>query len=224
MRDIRAAGIQCRIVLMIVFGAIECLQRFHLGHDRAGEGMRLAEFRDIGLGGPLLDIAGGENLGAVLRALVRPLPVQLCRVMRHREIDLQQAAVGDLLWIEGDFDRFRVPRAAGADLLVAWSRWRAARISRNRVRHAHGMLEDGLNAPEAAAGKNRFLCFVLGGTPHAGERRINRGCSLAQSRTHMTIEGDDADGGQQEREASAGHERLAVLVTIWVGLHVFKQL
>ena len=95
------------IVLMIGFGGIECLQRLHLGHDRARKNMRLVEFRDIGLGGALLGVARGENLGAVLGALIGVLPVQLCRVVRHRKIDLQQAAEGDLLRIEGNLDRFR---------------------------------------------------------------------------------------------------------------------
>ena len=95
------------IILVIGFGAVECLQPLHPGDDRARERMRLVELRDIGLGEALLAIAGGENLGSILCPLVRPLPVQLGRIMRHRKIDLQQAAEGDLLRIECNLHRIQ---------------------------------------------------------------------------------------------------------------------
>src|SRR5580692_10565984 len=68
-RDIEAAWMKRGIILVIGFGGIECLQRLHLGYNRARKNMRLVEFRDIGLGGALLGVARGENLGAVLGAL-----------------------------------------------------------------------------------------------------------------------------------------------------------
>jgi hypothetical protein len=54
--------------------------------------MRPLEFRDIGLGDLLLGVARDKNLGSVPGAFIGALPVKLCWVMRHREIDLQQAA------------------------------------------------------------------------------------------------------------------------------------
>ena len=42
------------------------------------------------------------DAGPVLLAAVRPLAVEFGRVVGHREVDLQQAAVADLRRIEGD--------------------------------------------------------------------------------------------------------------------------
>ena len=47
---------------------------------------------------------GGKDRGAVLGADVRTLAVELGRIVGDGEIDLQQAAVGDLPGIEGDLD------------------------------------------------------------------------------------------------------------------------
>ena len=157
--------------------------------------MCLVEFGDIDLGGALLGVARGENLGAVLGALIGVLPVQLCRVVRYRKIDLQQAAVGDLLRIEGNLDRFGVPRAARADLLIARGGRRAARISRNRARHAQGMLKHRLNAPETAAGKNRSFSCAPRDIRHVDARRADRRGRLGRRRTRETDEYGGAKHG-----------------------------
>ena len=112
---------------MIVLGAIEGLARLDRGDDRRAERVGRIELRDIGLRHPRLFVVHGEDRRAVLRALVRALPVELGRIMRDREIDLQDAAVGDLARIEGDLDRFRV-----AGLAARWSSRNAPSPSRRR--------------------------------------------------------------------------------------------
>ena len=47
--DIRLLRMQCQIVLVILLGGIERLQRGHLRHDGFGEGARLGELPDIAL-------------------------------------------------------------------------------------------------------------------------------------------------------------------------------
>ena len=61
------------IILMIGLRSVEGLQRLHLGHNLAREGMRLPEFGDRGLGGVLLRAARGENLGICNRR-----PYEIC--------------------------------------------------------------------------------------------------------------------------------------------------
>ncbi len=59
-----------------------------------------------------------ENRGAVLRSVVRPLAVELGRVVTLKE-GSEQLAIGNLFWIEFDLDCLGVARLVSADLLVA---------------------------------------------------------------------------------------------------------
>ena len=90
--------------------------------------------------------------------------------MRHREVDLQYAAVVDPLRVEGDPHRFRVAGPAAADYFVVRGSLGAARIPRDRARDAGDVLKYALDAPEAAAGKDGDLAaacpcrLVVGGS------------------------------------------------------------
>src|ERR1700682_1569480 len=78
------------------------LQVPDLRHDRLLVDFCGVELRDIGLSNLLLLVGSGEDRRAILRAAVRALPVQLRRVVRHREEDLQDLAVADLLRVVFD--------------------------------------------------------------------------------------------------------------------------
>ncbi len=84
-----------------------------------------------------------------------PLPVQLRRVVRDREIDLQQLAVSDLRRVVGDLHRLGVARRAAADRLVVRRLLLAARVARDGFQHALDALEYALHAPEAAPRERR---------------------------------------------------------------------
>ena len=140
----------------------EPLQRADLGHDRLLVDFGGVELGDIGLRDLLLLVVGGEDRRAVLRAAVRPLPVQLRRVVHDREEDLQDLAVADLRRVVFDLDRFRVARGAGRDHVVVGGRLAAAGITGDGIDHACGVLEHALHAPEAAAGQHRGLDAVGG--------------------------------------------------------------
>ena len=133
--------------------------------------MSLIELRDIILRNFLLCLALRENFRAILRAGVGALAVELRRVVRDREIDLQDLAVGNLLRVEGHLNGFGVAGAARADGLVIGVLLRAAGIAGDRVLHALRVLEDRLDAPEASAREHRgFESGALRGRFRRGRR------------------------------------------------------
>ena len=77
---------QGQVVLVIGLGRIEALERLGLRDDRRREGARLVELRDIALRDTLACVSfSGNTRRAVLRAAIRPLPVQLRRILNHGE-------------------------------------------------------------------------------------------------------------------------------------------
>ena len=110
--DIGAVGIQRRVILVMRLGGIEAAQRLDARDDRRVERLRGGELGDIGFGDALLLVALGEDFGTILRARVRALVIELGRVVRDREIDLQDRSIADDMRIERDLDGFRVSRFA----------------------------------------------------------------------------------------------------------------
>ena len=145
---------QRQVVLMVALGRIERPAGLDGGDDLGAEHLRLVELLDIGLGDLGLRLGRREDGRAILRADIRALAVELGRIVRDREIDLQQAAEAHLARIVGHAHRFGVPGAAAADLLVLRGRLLAAGIAGHRAGHAVDVLEHALHAPEAAAGEN----------------------------------------------------------------------
>src|SRR3989344_3074693 len=86
-----------------------------------------------------------EDGRAVLASGVRALPVDLGRVMGAEERP-EEFFIRCSLGIELDLNGFRVPGAAGADILV-----------RRLAQVVAGVVEGCLHAPEAAAGEGGFL-------------------------------------------------------------------
>src|SRR5262249_60947808 len=125
-----------------------------LRHDRPLVDARLVELRDVVLRDLLLRFALRENLRAILRAGVGPLAVELRRIVRDGEVDLQDLAVGDFAPVERHAHAFGVGRAARADDVVRGIFLRTAGITGHGVLHALDVLVDGLDAPEAPAGEH----------------------------------------------------------------------
>ena len=82
----------------------------------------------LALGRALLRVVH-EDHRAVLVAEVRPLSVQLGRVVGHREVDAQNRPEGDDGRIECDGHRLRVAGVAGADGFVVRIRAASAGIA-----------------------------------------------------------------------------------------------
>src|ERR1019366_7186418 len=81
-----------------------------------------------------------KNRAGILGTDVRPLPVRRGRIVARPE-NLQQIFVANFLRIEFDFNRFRVSRAAGANVFIAWVFSFSARVAGNSRGHSRRVLE-----------------------------------------------------------------------------------
>src|SRR6266852_1182370 len=116
--DVRIVGIILEVILMVVLGGIESLEGLDLRDDRPGVDLCSVELRDVGLRDALLLRAAVEDRGAVLGASVRTLAIPLRGIVRDREKNHQELAVGELRRIVGDADRFGVAGDAHAHTFV----------------------------------------------------------------------------------------------------------
>src|SRR3954454_5586281 len=155
--DVGVVGVQRQEILMVVLGRVEGAGRLDAGGYRPVVDVGLIELRDVGPGDPLLLRAGREQRRAVLRADVRALAIALGRVVSDGEVDLQDTAVADPARVVGDLDRLRVAGAAGAHGGVRGRRRLAPGIAGDGAGDPLDVLEDALNAPEAAAGDDGDL-------------------------------------------------------------------
>src|ERR1700691_4828506 len=144
-------------VLVIVLGRVEAGQRLKLCHDRLWKNTRLIELGDIRLGDALLVSVRIEDSRAIRWSLIGALIIQFGRIVRNREINLQNLAVGNLLRIVSDLNRLGVTGPFGADHLVMGGFLLAAGIPGYGVDDPLGMLENTLHAPEAAIRQNQAL-------------------------------------------------------------------
>ena len=101
-----------------------------------------------------LRVARVEEGGAILRADVGPLAVELRGIVRDGEEHGEQLLVRHLRRIVHDAHGLRVARAARAHLLVVGARHGAARVARRGAHDAVHVLEDRLHSPEASAGEH----------------------------------------------------------------------
>lgn len=149
--DVGVVGVKGGVVLVIVFGAIKGFEGGDLGDDGAAEYFGLIELLHIGLGDALLIGTGKENCGAVLGAAVWTLAIQFCGVSGDGEKNFQQLAQRDLRRIVDYLYGLGVAGLAAADLLVVGIFHAAAGVARGGAGDTLYVLEDGLDAPEAAA-------------------------------------------------------------------------
>src|SRR6266851_8712743 len=97
-----------------------------------------------------------ENRRAVLCAEVRPLAVQLRRVMSLPE-DVEQLFVTHFCRIERHLHHFRMPRFVRANIFVGRIRGLSAAVPCCRIYHSRHALKRSLHAPEAACSERRNL-------------------------------------------------------------------
>src|SRR5581483_5444403 len=62
--DVRVIGILERVILVVIFGLIEGLQRRYIGNNFVGENLGGVKLRDVCLGDALLGIAGVKDYRA----------------------------------------------------------------------------------------------------------------------------------------------------------------
>jgi hypothetical protein len=155
-------------VLVIALSREEGSARLYDGDDRGVECMRIVELGDVGLRNSSLLSRCREDRRTILGTGVRPLPVEFGRIMGDREIDLQEAAIGDLPWIEGDLDGFRMRGRARAYRFVLRRLLSASGITGHGIAHAPDVLIDALHAPKTPAGKDGDLECPSRGSSSAG--------------------------------------------------------
>ena len=86
--DIRLAGVEGQIILVVRLRGMELLQRGDLGHDGFAEHTIRGQFPDVFNCGFLLTGIGKENGRTVLAPDIRALPVELGRVVGDDKEDL----------------------------------------------------------------------------------------------------------------------------------------
>src|SRR5689334_9959853 len=90
-----------------------------------------------------------EDRRAILRADIVALTIERRRVV-EREEHLQNIVEGDLRRVECDLNNFGMAGVAVADLAVGRVTNRAARVARHDILDTLQIVEDRLEAPEAA--------------------------------------------------------------------------
>ena len=103
-----------------------------------------------------------ENLGAILVADIRSLPVDLRRIV-NLEKEPRQPLIGDLRRVERHPHRLGMSRAVAANLLVSGIFGVTADITRFDIEHAGLLREQVLHAPETTSGEDRRLGLLLFG-------------------------------------------------------------
>src|SRR5712664_1411387 len=97
-----------------------------------------------------------ENRSAVLRAEVRPLAVQLRRVMSLPE-NVEQLFITHFCRIERYLHHFRMSGFVRANIFVGWIRRLSAAVPYCRINHTRHALKRSLYAPETPCPERRYL-------------------------------------------------------------------
>ena len=143
-----SAGIAREVILVVLLGGVEALQRYDLGDDGPPE-PRLRRVARC-LGAALLGVVVGQDDGPVLRADVVTLAVARGGIVSAPE-QVEDLGVAHQPGVEGDLDHLRMAGAPAADCLVGRVRGAAAGIAGHYLAHPADPQIDRLHAPEAAA-------------------------------------------------------------------------
>jgi hypothetical protein len=119
------------------------------------------------------------------------LPIQCCRIVRNREVDLEELAVRNLAGIVDDLDGFCVIRLAAANGFVVSCFGRSPGIAGAHRLDALQLRKDGFNTPEATPGE-------YGDLPRRrrSQRRIDDGIGKVGNRNPTTRLGVHKDNVQ----------------------------
>ena len=145
------------VFTVVVLRGIESVQRHNLRHDGFFPEVSFIEFSDERFSDGSLPVVVIEDGGTVLRAHVLALPVQCGRVVDGEE-NLQDFPIRNLVRIESQLDRLGVTRGVGADSLVGRIDGGTAGVAGSHILNPIHFFEDGLQTPEAAAGKGGDFC------------------------------------------------------------------
>ena len=156
-RTVRLGGVALVEVLMFGLGLVESLQRFHLGDDLVVVDALGLQFLDERFGLLLLGVIVREDGRPVLGADIRPLTVELGRIVNRKQ-DFQQVDVLDDALIVLDLDDLGVARVARTDPPIARIVGVAASVARRDFVDASQLFKWGFDTPETAAAKRCLRC------------------------------------------------------------------
>ena len=139
---------------MVSLGIKERFVQFHRRDDAPAENACPIQLSNIGPGYAGLFGVLRKHGRAVLRTVVRPLPVELRWIVRDRKLNLKQLRKTHLSWVEADAHCLGMTSPARADGIVVGSAGVAAGIARNGPGNADNMPKNTLNAPEAATSEH----------------------------------------------------------------------
>ena len=116
--DVRRVRVVRHVVLMVALGGEELVELSHFRHDRTREILCLGQLIDVRGRFLFLSVVAIEDRRAILRADVRPLAIELRRIVRDGEEHLEQFAVRHDRRIVHDANRLGVAGLAGADVFI----------------------------------------------------------------------------------------------------------
>src|SRR5271154_2592328 len=137
-----------QVILVFRFGLPESTCRNYFGHDLASQEIRGIDVRDCVFRNPLLFVCREKDRRAVTCPGVITLAVQRRRIMDLEE-ELQEPTISELLRVEDNFDRFRVPFMVTVSCVCDI----AACISDSRRNHAREAAQEILHPPKTTASK-----------------------------------------------------------------------
>src|SRR3954447_15411568 len=127
----------------------------NLGCDWTPIRARGVQLSDPRTGFGKLTVRVSEDNAAILRAPVRPLAVNLGRIVQCKE-RVQKRLVTEAGVVEGNLNDLRMASAVGTYVLVSWVFEVSAFITYGCVDDSYDLVESCLNSPEASCSK---CCF-----------------------------------------------------------------
>src|SRR5262245_20604201 len=104
INDVRLIGITRGVILVVLLGDVESLQRLQCRYYRIVEYARLVELPDVRFSDTLLLIIRIKDRGPVLRPGVVALAIELSRIVCDGKVDLQELSKRDPAGVIADFD------------------------------------------------------------------------------------------------------------------------
>ena len=200
--NVQIVGMTSGVVLVIGLRRIEHVQQYDLRHDASLEHLRIVQLVDVRPRDALLFGVREENNRTILRSDVRPLTIQLSRIVRDRKEDLQKLPIGDLRGIISNLNGLRVPAPAYFHDFITRGVCCSTRISRDRLPYALDVVEDGFDAPETTAGEDRDSIFPRAAAL-VGVGRWNRyGCRGFATASRENAEEQNSDRKYPHNPAS----------------------
>lgn len=163
-----ASSVFAQILLMILFGTVECRRRLDLSDNGTAEPAGPVEFGLLRFSGGLLFRRMIEHDRSILAADVRALSIKGCWVMVTPK-DIEQLVVSHFVRVEFHLHHLGMTGGMTANVFVAWVFGRAAGVTARRRLHAFDVAKQFFDSPETTRSKCRlFDAHVLSMKREAG--------------------------------------------------------